>query len=56
MTIIMDDNFPEKDELIKIIEEAEINHESTLAPLIEGSFGFKRELVYQAMGDDMKVR
>jgi hypothetical protein len=52
----MDEKFPDKADLIKILDENGINHETDPAPVLEKSFTFKRELVYQAMGDDLKVQ
>jgi len=55
MTVILDDNLIHKAELTQIIEAAGIQCEATKSPLIDKSFGFKRELIYQALGDDLQV-
>lgn len=56
MTIIIDRCVLERyDVLGPLLQSAEISYETTDNPLVENAFTFRRENVYQGIGDDGKV-
>jgi len=55
MTILIDESFPQFEELVQILVTAEFNYEST-HPIVQNSFTFRREIFCQGMGDDLNVQ
>lgn len=56
MTAVLSSSLSDKfDGLVPVLVAAEVKHEVDTDPVIENSISFKREVMQQAMGDDLKV-
>lgn len=56
MTIILDFEISQKfDALVPLLVSADVKYEILSDPVIDNSILFKRNLIRQTMGDDLKV-
>jgi len=55
MTIIIDAKVSSASDLEAFFTAAEINYEIAPNPVVQNAVTFKRELIHQVMGDDLKV-